>query len=115
MMPDGGKKLQSQFVCEESGDPIWAVPDNNSPGSEAVANAIDNQPFKYLNFEKVNSGPLVIPGLSNQVLVGPALTSANDHPEWDPASYRLEGFNSASFRPIEPNRLLCLTRFAVQD
>src|SRR5262249_53577442 len=38
------------------GDPIVALPPNNIPGSEGVANAIDNAPFKYLNFDKSNTG-----------------------------------------------------------
>src|SRR5262249_52534367 len=39
----------------QPGDPIVAT-SNNSPGSEGVANAIDNAPTKYLNFDKVNTG-----------------------------------------------------------
>src|SRR5262245_58911460 len=72
------------------GDPI--VPTSyNSPASEQVANAIDNQPTKYLNFDKLNTGFTVSPRLGLTVVSGLALTSANDHPDRDLASYVLSG------------------------
>src|SRR2546427_11625066 len=72
------------------GDPI--VPSsNNSPGSEGVANAIDNQPTKYLNFDRLNTGFTVSPRAGLTVVSGLTLTSANDAPERDPATYTLEG------------------------
>jgi hypothetical protein len=75
------------------GDPMVAIPSNNSPGTEGVANAIDDGPFKYLSFAKLNSGFLVVPDNGASIVVGLTLTSANDHPERDPASYMLEGSN----------------------
>src|SRR2546427_11630783 len=72
------------------GDPI--VPSsNNSPGSEGVANAIDNQPTKYLNFDKLNTGFTVSPRVGLTVVQCLTLTSANDAPERDPASFILPG------------------------
>jgi hypothetical protein len=64
---------------------------NNSPGSEGVANAIDDQPTKYRNFDKLNAGFTVTPGRGATIVVGLTLTSGNDGAERDPASYTLEG------------------------
>src|SRR5438270_1716949 len=68
---------------------------NNSPGSEAVANAIDNTPNKYLNFDGANSaiptGFTVTPSVGLTLVQRITLTSANDAPERDPTSYTLEG------------------------
>ena len=73
------------------GDPITAT-SGNSPAGEDVAKAIDNQTgTKYLNFDKLNAGFTVIPSVGPTVVTGLGLTSANDAPERDPASYRLEG------------------------
>jgi hypothetical protein len=64
----------------------------NSPGSEGVANAIDDQPgFKYLNFDRLHTGFTVTPSVGPTVVNGLTLTSANDAPERDPATYLLEG------------------------
>ena len=48
----------------------------NSPGSEGVANAIDNQPNKYLNFDKVNTGFTVTPNIGPSLVKALSLTSA---------------------------------------
>src|SRR5256712_12729009 len=74
----------------QPGDPIVPT-SNNSPGSEGVANAIDNQPTKYLNFDKLNTGFTVSPRVGLTVVQCLTLTSANDAPERDPASFTLEG------------------------
>ena len=74
----------------QPGDPIVAT-SNNSPGSEGVANAIDNAPTKYLNFDKVNTGFTVTPRIGLSVVQCLTLTSANDAADRDPSSYRLEG------------------------
>ncbi len=82
------------------GDPIVAS-SNNSPGSEAVANAIDNQPTKYLNFDRLNTGFTVTPRVGGTIVIGLSFTSANDAPERDPASYVLTGSEDAvNFVPI---------------
>ena len=68
----------------------------NSPGSEGVANAIDGQPTKYLNFDGSNSDPsgfVVTPSLGMTYVTGMALQSANDAPDRDPRSITLEGSN----------------------
>jgi hypothetical protein len=77
------------------GDAVTASSDN-SPGSEGVANAIDNQPTKYLNFDKVNTGLTVTPSVGATLVTGLNLTSANDAPERDPATYLLEGSNDGT-------------------
>ena len=77
------------------GDPLVAS-SNNSPGSEGVANAIDNQPTKYLNFDIVNTGFTVTPGVGDTIVMGLTLTAANDAPERDPTSYVLEGSNDGA-------------------
>ncbi len=76
----------------QPGDELIATSDN-SPGSEGVANAIDNQPTKYLNFDIVNTGFTVTPSVGETLVTGISLTSANDAPERDPASYTIEGSN----------------------
>src|SRR5947209_16163874 len=74
----------------QPGDPI--VPSsNNSPGSEAVANVIDNQPTKYLNFDINNTGFTVTPSAGQTIVSGLTLTSANDSPDRDPTTYLLQG------------------------
>lgn len=77
------------------GDLIVAT-SNNSPGSAGVANAIDNQPTTYRNFDKLNAGFTVTPGIGATIVVGLTLTSGNDGAERDPASYRLEGSNDGT-------------------
>src|SRR5439155_16601595 len=74
----------------QPGDPIVAT-SNNSPGSEGVANAIDNAPTKYLNFDKVNTGFTVTPRSGLSIVSGLTLTSANDAPDRDPADFVLSG------------------------
>src|SRR2546425_13296946 len=83
--------LHAQLVdVTQPGDPIVPT-SNNSPGSEGVANAIDNQPTKYLNFDRLNTGFTVTPRIGLSVVQCLTLTSANDAPERDPASFTLEG------------------------
>ena len=66
--------------------------DNRSPPNESPRHAIDNNTnTKYLNFGKEGSGLVItIPGVP-LVVAGLELTSANDSPDRDPASYLLEG------------------------
>src|SRR5678809_1308817 len=85
----GNLSAQLQDVTQP-GDPIVPT-SNNSPGSEGVANSIDNQPSKYLNFDRLNTGFTVTPRAGLTIVSGLTLTSANDAPERDPASYTLEG------------------------
>ncbi len=65
---------------------------NNSPVGEEVWLAIDDIPqTKYLNFDGAGSGFILEPQAGETVIQGLRLTSANDVPGRDPASYRLEG------------------------
>jgi hypothetical protein len=87
----------AQSDVTQPSDPLIAS-SGNSPGSEGVANAIDNQPTKYLNFDTVGidgipSGFVVTPGVGKTVLSGLTMQSANDGPERDPKWVRLEGSN----------------------
>src|SRR5512138_89514 len=84
----------------QPGDPIVAT-SNNSPGSEGVANAIDNAPTKYLNFDRLNTGFTVTPRVGLSVVQCLTLTSANDAPDRDPASYLLSGsYDGTNFTDI---------------
>ncbi len=82
----------------KAGDPITsshAVSD--SPAGEQVALAIDGKTStKYLNFKKLNTGFTVTPSAGASVITGIRLTSANDSPDRDPASYILEGSNDGT-------------------
>src|SRR5687767_13088004 len=80
------------------GDPAIAS-SVNSPGSEGVANAIDNTQAKYLNFDSAqdgDSGLIVSPGVGRTVVTGLAIQSANDEPVRDPKRVRVEGSNDAA-------------------
>ncbi|MFO1499610.1 MAG: CHRD domain-containing protein [Verrucomicrobiota bacterium] len=91
----------------QPGDAIVSSdPDANSPAAERVPNAIDNDSAtKYLNFGKDGNqtapfaGPVgltVTPKAGPSIVNGIAFTSANDAPERDPASYKLEGSNDGT-------------------
>src|SRR5258708_34516104 len=84
-----GTPLHAQLSdITQPGDPIVAT-SNNSPGSEGGANAIENQPTKDLNFDKINTGFTVTPRVGLSVVQCLTLTSANDAPARDPASFVL--------------------------
>ena len=74
----------------------------NSPGNEEVWRAIDNiTQTKYLNFDGPGSGFTVKPTVGLTVIEGLRLTSANDAPGRDPASFLLEGsLNGTDFDRI---------------
>jgi len=61
----------------QPGDPIVAS-STRSPGSEGVANAIDDQPNKYLNFDIVNTGFTVSPVAGLTLVSGLTSLRAND-------------------------------------
>ena len=66
-----------------------------SPVGETVENAIDNDVrTKYLNFDKLNAGMTVEPESEQSLVTGLLLTSANDAPQRDPASFVLYGSNN---------------------
>jgi len=92
----------------QPGDPVVAS-SSNSPGSEGVANAIDNTQSKYLNFDQRNpnnppTGFAVQPSIGATLVTGMTVTSANDAPERDPSTFILQGsdddtlsYNSSSW------------------
>ena len=83
----------------QPGDPIIAS-SANSPGSEGVANVIDGQPTKYLNFDQNAAGKtagfVVSPSLGRSLITGITMESANDAPDRDPKDVRIEGSNDAA-------------------
>jgi hypothetical protein len=88
-----GKVVPSDVT--QPGDALIASSPNN-PGSEGVANAIDNQPTKYLNFDAADGtdvGFIVSPAVGRTLVTGISMQSANDAPERDPRDVRLEGSN----------------------
>ncbi|MCH2612371.1 MAG: PA14 domain-containing protein [Pirellulales bacterium] len=71
------------------GDSVTAS-SGNSPGAEQAPNAIDNNPnTKYLNFDKADTGLTI--STAGSIVTGLGLTSANDAPERDPATFVLSG------------------------
>jgi len=79
------------------GDAVYAS-SANSPGSEGVANAIDGQPTKYLNFDGKNSQPsgfVVSPGIGSTTITGISMQTANDAPDRDVKVVLIEGTNDA--------------------
>src|SRR5262249_33987650 len=75
----------------QPGDPIIST-SNNSLGDVGPFNAIDNDPTtKYINFEKLDTGFTVFPQVGLSVVSGLTITSGNDAPERDPASFSLFG------------------------
>lgn len=71
------------------------------PGNESPDFAIDQLGQKYLNFNRENTGFLVLPEGENASDVPTSITlwAANDAVPRDPASFRLFGSNSADLLP----------------
>jgi subtilisin-like proprotein convertase family protein len=65
------------------------------PANEGVERVIDGMGQKYLNFLDLNSGFVVTP-LGSTVVNGLRFWPANDAPDRDPTSYRLEGSNDGT-------------------
>jgi hypothetical protein len=89
----------AQSDITQPGDVIVPT-SSNSPGSEGAANAIDNKTTKYLNFDgaqnAVATGFTVTPSVGATIVTGLTLQSANDAPERDPATFKLEGSNDGT-------------------
>src|SRR5438094_3841456 len=89
----------AQTDVTQPGDPIIAS-SSNSPGSEGVANAIDNTQAKYLNRDSANdaksSGFVVTPSIGSTLVTGMTIESANDAPDRDPKTVILEGSNDGT-------------------
>lgn len=90
-------QVDSAFVnLIQPTDSIRALPNGNTPDNEGVERAIDGKSdTKYLHFDGASSGFQVTtakPGIVRAI----RLTSANDAPERDPASYLIEGSNNGN-------------------
>jgi len=76
-------------------DPILAIhagPDSRYPGAESPDKVIDGDAgSKYLNFGKLNSGFIVTPAMGSTIVDSFQITTANDSPPRDPASWELYG------------------------
>ena len=69
----------------------------NHPGGEAAPNAIDGASnTKYLNFDKLDTGFTVTPKSGASVVSAITLTTANDAPERDPATWKVLGSNNGT-------------------
>jgi hypothetical protein len=91
--PDTGSGLVD---ISAAGDAVVASSDNH-PAGEHAGLAIDNDSStKYLNFDGANDNPsgLTIT-TAGGVVIGLGLTSANDAPDRDPATFVLSGSNDA--------------------
>jgi hypothetical protein len=80
-----------------SADDTIVPSSSNHPGGEAAPKAIDGQSStKYLNFDKLNTGFTVTPKAGASVITGISLTTANDAPERDPATWQILGSNNGT-------------------
>ncbi|TWT85895.1 hypothetical protein Pla123a_07020 [Posidoniimonas polymericola] len=84
------------------GDPVLAIrdvdpfPSSNSPANELAERLIDRDlNTKYLNFGKQNSGFIISPTTGSTVINKFSITTANDFPDRDPATWELYGTNEA--------------------
>lgn len=99
---DTGVDLGSLSDVTSPGDEIALVNGTNDddgdagdpPGAEGVENAINDTAQKYLNFLDLGSGFTVTPASGFTTVSAIRLYTANDVPQRDPASYRLEGGTS---------------------
>lgn len=73
----------------QPGDEVSALPDFDSPAGETPAFAIDDTNAKYLNFFIENTGVDITPRLGMTTLGGFTVTSGNDEPDRDPASFQI--------------------------
>jgi hypothetical protein len=86
------------------GNPTIAIqlprPEANSPTAEGPDKALDGLTnSKYLNFGKANSGFIVTPTSGASVVGRFQISTANDAPARDPASWILYGTNDAIISP----------------
>jgi hypothetical protein len=83
----------------DAGDFIIAIDagyQSNAPANEGANRVLDlANDSKYLNFGENNSGFIVTPTYGSTIVNGFKITTANDHPERDPASWALYGTNDA--------------------
>jgi hypothetical protein len=70
---------------------------SNHPAGEAAPKVIDGlSTTKYLNFDKVNTGFTVTPKAGASVISAMTITTANDAPERDPATWQILGSNNGT-------------------
>ncbi len=87
----------TQVIARANGAPGPATPQGNSsyPTTESPIHALDGNPStKYLNFGEQNSGLIIRPASGASIVRSMRLTTANDAPDRDPASYEIYGTNS---------------------
>ena len=123
-LPISGEYLSPWVILEvveivdvsQPGDPVVPTSDNH-PAGEHAGLAIDNDAStKYLNFDKLDTGLTISTG--GGVVTGLGLTSANDSPDRDPASFVLSGSNDggATFTEIASGDVAAFTaRFERQE
>jgi hypothetical protein len=105
-----GSQVAPSLNIFKVGDPIVGInavagagTAANSPAAEQAPNTLDsNQPSKYLNFNKVGAGILVTQSIGSAAANTLTLTSANDSPERDPASFELWGTNDTNLNDTSP-------------
>ncbi len=69
----------------------------NHPAGEAAPKVIDGlSSTKYLNFDKLNTGFTVTPKAGASVISAITITTANDAPERDPATWQILGSNNGT-------------------
>jgi hypothetical protein len=85
----------------------------NSPssGGENAKFVLDsNSGTKYLNFDKLNTGFTVTPKSGATVITGISLTTANDSPNRDPLTYKVEGsLDGTTFATITEGSMPAVT------
>ena len=123
-LPISGEYLSPWVILEvveivdvsQPGDPVVPTSDNH-PAGEHAGFAIDNDAStKYLNFDKLDTGLTI--STTGGVVTGLGLTSANDSPDRDPASFVLSGSNDggATFTEIASGDVAAFTaRFERQE
>jgi hypothetical protein len=112
---DGGGRGDLVDISQP-GNTVVPTSDNH-PGGEHAGLAIDNNDqTKYLNFDTLDTGLTITTG--GGVVTGLGLTSANDSPERDPASFVLSGSNDggATFTEIASGDIPAFgDRFELQE
>jgi len=104
----------------QPGDAIIAS-SSNSPGTEGVANAIDNKTTKYLNFDASiangikPTGFIVTPAIGKTLVTGMTIQSANDAQERDPKTVTLEGSNDDAITAFNAGTWTPITTIDVPD
>jgi len=103
----------------QPGDPVVPTSDNHPAGEHAGLAIDNNAQTKYLNFDGANDAPsgLTI-STGGGVVTGLGLTSANDAPDRDPATFVLSGSNDggATFTEIASGDVAAFTaRFERQE